>query len=187
MSTRTCSSAILAAAAVLIAVPAQAQSATDSRQFSVSGNVPSMCVAGTVTGGNATFDLGVLVDTSTGLLRNNLAVPSKTITGSYCSARSTISVVATPIEAQAFTTTPPAGFSRTVNYTATASGWTSTAASFTTGAASNAAASQVRDTPFSGDIAVALGNFATGGGNGLRLVADTAYSGNVTVTLAVAS
>ena len=78
MSTRTCSSAILAAAAVLIAVPAQAQSATDSRQFSVSGNVPSMCVAGTVTGGNATFDLGVLVDTSTGLLRNNLAVPSKT-------------------------------------------------------------------------------------------------------------
>jgi hypothetical protein len=74
-----------------------------------------------------------------------------------------------------------------VDYTATASGWTTTPASFTTSLANNTAATQSRSTPFSGDIAVAIANFGTTGGNALRLVADTNYRGTVTVTLAAAN
>jgi hypothetical protein len=46
---------------------------------------------------------------------------------------------------------------------------------------------QSRLTAFSGDITVSIGGFSTVGGATQRLVADTDYQGNVTVTLAVAS
>ncbi|MGN6817660.1 MAG: hypothetical protein ACTHJR_03210 [Sphingomonas sp.] len=160
---------------------------TDTKNFAVTGNVPAMCVGGTLAGTGATFDMGVLIDLNTGLLRTDLAAPSKVLSGSFCSTRSTITVAATPMTAQTFTATPPSGFSRTVNYTATAAGWTDTPASFATGAASNPAAVQTRATAFSGDITVSVGSFSTGGGATQRLVADTNYQGNVTVTLAVAS
>ena len=39
----------------------------------------------------------------------------------------------------------------------------------------------------SGDITVSLSNFATKGGNTLRLVGDPLYQGTVTVTLSAAS
>lgn len=182
-------SPIFAAAAIaaLSAGSAAAQSATDSKSFTVTGNVPALCSGGTIAGGGSTFDLGVLVDTSTGLLRTDLSAPAKTLTGSFCSAQSTITVAATPLTAQNFTATPPAGFSRAVNYVATASGWTATPASFATGSATNTAATQTRPTAFSGDITVAIGTFGTSGGNALRLVSDTSYVGVVTVTLAVVS
>jgi len=160
---------------------------TDTKDFAVVGNVPAMCVGGTLAGTGATFDMGVLIDLNTGLLRTDLAAPPKLLSGSFCSARSTITVAATPMAAQTFTTTPPAGFSRVVNYTATAAGWTTTPASFVTGAGSNPAAVQTRATAFSGDITVSVGSFSTDGGATQRLVADTNYQGNVTVTLAVAS
>jgi len=185
--------AALSAAAIAIAwsgaAAAQTEggSDTDTKNFAVVGNVPAMCVGGTLAGTGSTFDMGVLIDLNTGLLRTDLAAPPKVLSGSFCSARSTITVAATPMTAQTFTTTPPTGFSRTVNYTATAAGWTTTPASFTTGAASNPAAVQSRATAFSGDITVSVGSFATGGGATQRLVADTNYQGNVTVTLAVAS
>ncbi len=169
--------------AALAALPgtALAQS-TDTKTLAVTGNVPAMCVGGTV-GGDGAFNLGVLIDTATGLLRTDLSAPARVITGSYCSTRSTINVAATPLAATNFTATPSSGFSRSVNYTATASGWTPTAASFAIGAASNAAATQTRDSAFSGDITVNIGSFGVSGGNALRLVADTAYRGLVTVTL----
>ena len=160
---------------------------TDTKDFAVVGNVPAMCVGGTLAGTGATFDMGVLIDLNTGLLRTDLAAPPKILSGSFCSARSTITDAATPMSAQTFTTTPPAGFSRVVHYTATAAGWTTTPASYATGAASNPAAVQTRATAFSGDITVSVGSFATDGGATQRLVADTNYQGNVTVTLAVAS
>jgi hypothetical protein len=81
------------------------------------------------------------------------------------------------------TETPPTGFSRTVHYRAVASGWTPSPAVFNTASVSNSAATQQRATAFQGDISVSIGDFATGGGDTLRLVADTAYQGNVTVTL----
>ncbi len=177
---------IVAGLAAAFAAPAAAQSTTDSESFQVIGNVPALCSAGTVTGGNNTIDLGVLTDTATGFLRTDLTAPPRTITGSFCSSRSTIRVEATPIVAQNFTATPPAGFSRTVNYEATAAGWTTTPAVFSTAQATNTAATQTRNTAFTGDITVSLANFATGGGSTLRLVADNRYLGTVVVTLTAA-
>lgn len=178
----------LAAGAVMLvlsmAAPVQAQTLDrDSRTLALTGSVPGLCSGGAVTGGNTTYDLGVLVDTATGLLRTDLAAPDKVMAGSFCSTRSTISVTATPMTAQAFVGTAPSGFSRQVHYTATASGWTTTPASFSTAAAANPGASQSRATAFSGDITIGVSGFATAGGNALRLVADPQYSGQVVVTL----
>lgn len=180
---------IFASAIVAISIPgaAMAQSTSDTRQFPVIGTVPPICSAGTLVGGNSTFDLGVLINTTTGFLRNDLSAPNKVLSAAFCNASSTISVNATPLAATNFTATPPAGFSRGMNYTATASGWTTTPANFTTGAGSNTAATQTRPAPFTGDITVGISGFATVGGNTLRLVADTSYTGLVTVTLAVAN
>lgn len=174
---------LASAALVVLASSAQAATDTDSKQFGVQGTVPPLCVGGTVNGGSETFDLGVLISTTTGFLRTDLAAPNKVLAGSFCSARSTIAVVATPIVAQTFTAAAPAGFSRSVDYTASASGWTTTAASYGTANAVNPAATQTRDTAFSGPITVGIAGFATTGGNTLRLVADTQYRGTVTITL----
>lgn len=176
--------------AALLAVTssaALAQSDTDvAGPFPVTGNVPALCSGGTLSGGDGVFDVGVLIDTSTGFLLPTLTAPPKTLTGAFCSARSTISVEATPMTSQNFTGTPPSGFSRAVNFTASASGWTVTPATFDTGAAANPGATQQRDAAFTGDIVVAVSDFTTAGGNALRMVADPAYEGAVTVTLAVA-
>lgn len=180
-------SIILAGAAALAAAaPATAQSDTDTKNFSVIGNVPALCYGGTLEGNDSVFDLGVLIDTATGLLRNDLTADPKVLTGSFCTTRSTIEISATPMVAQNYTTTPPSGFSRTVNFVATASGWTVTPAAFDTGAQTNTQATQTRATAFSGNITVALSDFATGGGNDLLLVADPNYEGTVTVTLTAA-
>jgi hypothetical protein len=178
----------IAALVALVPVVAQAQEQggaddTDSKQFEVIGTVPAMCSGGTLTGGNATFDLGVLIDTTTGFMRTDLSAPNKVLNGAFCSARSTIAVNATALAAENFTATPPAGFSRAVNYTATATGWSPTPASFNTGAATNPNAVQNRNTAFTGDITVGIGSFSTAGGATQRLVADTSYSGQITVTL----
>lgn len=174
---------VLSLALAGAAAPLSAQSATDSEEFRVIGNVPALCAGGTVTGGNSTIDLGVLTNTATGRLRSDLVAPEKVITGSFCSARSTIRIQATPMQAQNFTATPPAGFSRTVNYVATATGWTTTPAVFSTAQTTNANATQGRGTAFAGDIVIALNGFSTGGGETLRLIADDSYVGTVIVTL----
>ena len=180
----------LGLAAVLAAgsAAASAQSTTATAgPFPVTGNVPALCSAGTLSDNNGVFAVGVLIDLSTGFLRNDLAAPPKVLQGSFCTSRSTITVSATPLVAQAFTSTPPAGFSRTVNFTATAAGWTPSPASFTTSAATNPNAVQTRDTGFTGNITVSIGSFTTGGGSTLRLVEDPLYQGSVVVTLAAAS
>lgn len=166
-------------------LPAMAQSDTDSQELNVVGNVPNLCSGGTLTGGG-TFDLGVLIDTSTGLLRTDIVAPTQTLVGSFCSTRSTINVEATPLLAQNFTVTPPDGFSRRVDYTASAAGWTDNPAIFSTATATNADASQTRNSPYSGEIAVSLSGYTTNGGNRQRLVADTSYLGLVTVTITAA-
>lgn len=156
---------------------------TDSKTVGVIGNVPAQCYGGTLSG-DGNFDLGVLIDLTTGLLRTDLAAPSQVMAGSFCTSRSTISVSATPLEAQNSVATPPSGFSRRVHYAATASGWTATPASYNTATATNAAATQSRDNAFTGDITVAISDFSTDGGETLRLVGDESYLGLVTVTLA---
>lgn len=179
-----------AAASLALAAPLAAQdtggSATDSEQFQVIGTVPALCSVGFPDNSGGVFDMGVLVDTTTGLLRTDLSAPDKTLAGAFCSARSTIVIAATPMLALNFAGTPPAGFSSAVNYVATARGWTVTPASFNTAATSNPAATQVRDTAFTGDITVGVSNFATAGGASLRPVADDQYLGEITVTLTAA-
>ncbi|MFO1255487.1 MAG: hypothetical protein U1E37_07435 [Sphingomonadaceae bacterium] len=176
----------LSLAALALALPGAAlaqQADTSTKHVGVIGTVPQMCFGGTLNGSD-TFDLGILIDTTTGQLRSDLNASPKILVGSMCTSRSTITVTATPLTAQGFTVAPPTGFSSAVDYTATASGWTATPASYNTAAAANAAATQGRATAFTGDITVAISDFATTGGNALRLVADEDYRGLVTVTLA---
>lgn len=177
-------------AAILAAVSgtASAQSTSDlQRPFAVIGNVPVLCTAGTLSEDNGVFAVGVLVDLSTGLLRTDLAAPPKVLHGTFCTSRSTITIEASPLVAQASTNSPPAGFSNMVHFTATAEGWTPSPAVFTTGAAANPASVQTRETGFTGDIIVSIGDFTTDGGPTLRLVEDPLYQGAVIVTLAAAN
>ena len=160
--------------------------ATDSEQFQVIGTVPALCSVGIPDNSGGVFDMGILVDTTTGLLRTDLNAPDKILAGAFCSSRSTIVIEATPMLALNFAGTPPAGFSSAVDYVATASGWTETAAAFNTASATNPAATQVRDSAFTGDITVGVSNFATAGGASLRPVADDEYLGEITVTLTAA-
>lgn len=174
--------------ALLASSPVMAQASnTASQNFSVIGTVPALCSVGTPDNSGGVFNMGVLVDTTTGLLRTDLSAPDKKLTGAFCSARSTIAVNALPMQAQSFTGTPPSGFASAVNYTATASGWTTTAASFQTASSSNPAATQTRSSAFTGDITVGVSAFATAGGASLRPVADNQYLGQVTVTLTAAN
>ena len=178
--------AALIAAAAVLAVPglASAQASDrDSRSVGIIGTVPAQCFGGTLSG-DGSFDLGVLIDLTTGRLRSDLGVPNEVLVGSFCTSRSTITVNATPLEAQNFTATPPSGFSRRVHYAATASGWTTAPASYNTAAAANSTATQSRSSAFTGDITVAISDFSTDGGETLRLVGDESYRGVVTVTLA---
>lgn len=180
--------ATIFAATLTLALPGQALAQTtagssDSKTVGIVGTVPAICFGGTLSGVGS-FDLGVLIDLTTGQLRNDLSAPNQVLIGSFCSTRSTITVSATPLEAQNYVATPPSGFSRKVHYQATASGWTATPASYGTAAASNAAATQSRATAFTGDITVGISNFSTDGGATLRLVGDNSYRGVVTVTLA---
>lgn len=178
---------LLIGASAMAASAARAQDATDtdSREFAVVGTVPALCSGGTLDGGG-TFDFGVLIDTTTGELRDDLSAPPQSMAGAFCSARSTITVEATAMEAQNYLATPPAGFSRAVDYLATASGWSPVAAEFDTAAAANPNAVQLRDSAFTGDISVLVSDLSTTGGDSLKLVADTEYRGTVVVTLAAA-
>jgi hypothetical protein len=177
---------ILLAPALIAMLPtaalAQATN-TSTKNVGVVGTAPAMCFGGTLTG-DGNYDLGILIDTATGQLRSDLAAPAKVLVGSFCTGRSTITVQATPLAAQNSTVAPPTGFSRQVDYVATASGWTTIPAAYNTATATNSAATQTRASAFTGDITVAISGFATSGGESLRLVADDNYRGLVTVTIA---
>lgn len=169
------------------AAPVLAQDLTTDQvgPLPVTGNVPALCSAGAVQGEDSVFGVGVLIDTATGLLLEDLDAPDKIVVGSFCNAQSTITIEAEPMLAQAFTGTPPDGFTDTVNFTATASGWTATPAVTSTGSASNPDATQARTSAFTGDITVGVQDFAPSDA-GLRPLADPSYLGSVTITLAIA-
>jgi hypothetical protein len=181
---------VQAALAAFLAMGSGAASAQSSSElptpFAVTGTVPVQCTAGTLSDDNGVFAVGVLVDLSTGFLRTDLSAPSKVLHGTFCTSRSTITIEASPMVAQASTGAPPAGFSRIVHFTATAAGWTPSPAVFTTGSVVNPQSVQTRETGFTGDIIVSIGDFTTDGGPTLRLVEDPLYQGAVVVTLAAA-
>lgn len=178
--------ATAALACAATAAHAQSGEADTTGPMPVIGTVPTLCATTPFEGDDNVFDVGTLIDTTTGFLRPDLAVEPKVLSASFCNARSTISIEAELMTAQSFSGAAPAGFSTGVHFTAQASGWTPSAAVFATGSASNPQASQSRDGAHSGDIVVSLSDFATQGGAALRPVADGEYRGQVVVTLGVA-
>lgn len=187
MTKKSLLTAFTVSLATLLTSQASAQQApgltSTSPNMPVSGNVPTLCSVGGV-GGQGSFPLGVLIDTATGKMRAGLSAPNQTITGSWCNAPSTVSISATQLSAVNFTATPPAGFSRSLNYTATASGFSALPASFTTGATTNTIATRQAAGPVTGPITIAV-SAVTPVGNDPFLVADTSYQGVITITLAV--
>ena len=180
----------LTATGLAFASPALAQNAGPSSTkgpILINGTVPLLCAGGTSSGNDSVFEVGTLIDTSTGFLLRTLSAPSRTLSGTFCSSRSTIRVSATPMIAQNFSASPSSGFSKTVHYTAVASGWTDVPASFSTASTANSLALQSRDRAYTGNITVSVSNFSTGGGDTLRMVGDTSYLGLVTVTVSAAN
>jgi len=174
---------IAAAVWASLAASAAAQDTDQAGPIPITGNAPTFCTVGALQGADNVFDLGILVDTTTGLLLQSLSAPPKTLTGAFCNTGSTISISATPIEAQTLTGAPPSGHSDEVDFTATASGWTDVPAVFSTANGANPQATQTRATPFAGDIVVSIGSFETAGGSSLRMLADPVYRGSITLTL----
>lgn len=164
----------------------EAQDAAGAGPIAVTANAPTFCSIGVLQGTDEVFDLGVLIDLSTGFLSPSLSAPPKTLAGAFCNAGSIIDISATPITAQTVGGAPASGYSDAVDFTATASGWTTTPAIFSTSTDANGQASQTRPTAFAGDIVVSIGDFSTAGG-ALRMMADPVYQGSVTLTLTVAN
>lgn len=173
----------LALLAALVLPTAALASDTDTKTAGVTGHVPLLCYGGALSGTDSTFALGLLTDTNTGLLRTDLAAPDKLLSGAFCNTGSTITIAATQLVAQTYRASPPNGFSRAVDYVASASGWTASPATYNTALSANSSAIQTRSSAFSGNITVSIGGFATTGGGTLQMVPDNSYAGTVTVTL----
>ena len=182
---------IAASALVLgLASPALAQQATataTSPAIAITGAVSGICSVGPSLDGGNVFQMNTIIDTTTGFLLPSLATESKTLGASFCNGASTITVAASPMTAQSFVGPAPEGFSNAVNYTASASGWTTNPAVFNTGLPANPGASQSQDSHRTADIVVQLAGFSTVGGDELRIIADPVYQGSITVTLTAAN
>jgi hypothetical protein len=163
---------LLAPLAALLPAAAMADS---SATVTITGSVAVACHLGSPA--NSTIAVGTLSNLSDGTLAA-IGPQSTTIADSWCNTGSTISLSATPLVAQSFSGAPPSGFTKAVNYTATASGWTSTPPSFAT----PTPASQTSNNPVAQTITVGVSAFATPSA-GNRLVADPVYSGLITITL----
>jgi hypothetical protein len=170
-----------------LSAPAMAAPASATATITVSGTVAGTCHLGAPN--DATLSLGSLVNTADGTLNPAIPTASTTIPGSWCNTGSKISISATPLVALGFSGAPPAGFTKAVNYTATASGWTGAGAAFTTngdtsGVVTGSATpgSQTQNDPEANSIVVALSAYASPA-SGARLVADPHYQGIITVTL----
>jgi len=154
--------------------------------YKLTGSVDKLCSLGTI--GSKTLNVGTMINPSNGTL-GSVSSQNTSVTGSWCNTASTISVLATPMIAQSFTGTPPGGFTKAVNYTATVSGWTAPPASFTTNGDDSGNGSgatpdaQNQANPETTTITVGVGTFKSPNTADL-LVADPNYSGNITLTLA---
>lgn len=176
---------ILLLASLALVLPAAAM-ADSSATITVTGSVTAACHLGSPTA--TTVEVGTLANSSDGTLAP-ISPQSTTITASWCNTGSIIGISATPLVAQGFAGAPPAGFTKAVNYTASASGWTATPASFITAGNSSGTVSgtpvpgtQTTTDPVGQTITVSVSGFATPASAG-RLVADPNYSGTITITL----
>ncbi|HOB12758.1 MAG TPA: hypothetical protein PKN09_00780 [Novosphingobium sp.] len=179
--------ALIAIAAFPAAAMAQT---TETGTVAVEGSVRPVCILGDPN--PALVDLGQL-SASSGIRAGRIAViPTQTVTlpGSYCNfAGSVVTVTATALTSDD-TSSPQAGFSRAVNYTASASNWASGASSATTAALRDGSSPTANGTgatqplPKVADITLTLSAFTAPGD--LILVAGN-YSGTVVVTLGPAA
>ena len=178
---------LLLAGLALAAAPPAFGDGTATSTITITGSAAQACHLGAAS--NSTLNVGTLANLADGTLAP-VADRSTTIDGSWCNTASTLSIIAQPLVAQHYSGSPPAGFTKAVNYTAAASGWTSPSASFTTtgdrSGGGNGTTPGTADSadPVAQQISVTVSTFATPSA-GDRLVADAEYSGQITVTLAV--
>ncbi len=179
----------LACSILAASQPVWAQTApqdSDSAQVAVSGSVARLCILGEPS--RTLIDLGQMAQTSGAGVGRLAALPTQAVSlpGSFCNfAGSSLGVSATALVGTAGAT-PPTGFAKAVNFTATATGWGTAPTVVTTGAAVDgsapdaSAAGAVQGEPKLGTIDLALATFSAPA-NGLLVAGD--YSGQVTVTL----
>ncbi len=176
---------------VLAAFPATAiAQTTETGTVAVEGQVRPVCILGNPN--PALVNLGQL-SASSGPRTGRIAVITPrtvTLPASYCNfAGSVVTVRATALTSSD-TSAPQPGFSRAVNYTATATNWasggsTATSAALRDGSSATASgAGATQPLPRVADITLTLSSFTAPGD--LILVAGN-YSGTVVVTLGPAA
>ena len=170
--------AVAALAASALSGPAFAQS---TGTVAVDGSVADRCL---FTDPADVISVGELAlpgsDANAGRLdASKLNNESRTLTGWCNGTAATISVEAQPLLNSDFTGTPPTGFDRRVDFTASAVANSATATD-SSAAASPGAGSAVNVGMFTGNVVVTLSSATTPGG-GLLVAGD--YGGQVLVTL----
>lgn len=183
---------ILACLPVIVcASPALAQT-NPSTSFPVNGSVATRCALGTTP---ITPTVTVNGNGGTGMLPDIVAnSPSSWSIPASCSGPSSLSVTARSLRLNTATATVANQRSQTINYTATASGWTSTAATVLTAdtAAGSATYSitgtaRSRANAGSGNISVTFGGYSIpSNGTNTKLLNGT-YSSVITLTLSPAN
>ena len=171
------SSAVLAG--VLCAQPGLAQEAPATGEVTIVGSVADRCL---FTLPSKLIDLGELSQAGTGGTAGRLDTSkvdgaTETLQGWCNGTAATMSVEAFALENTSFTSAPPSGFDRVVNFTATA---TANSADATDDSATAGSGAAVSVGMFTGDVDVVLSASSTPAG-GLLVAGD--YGGLVRVTL----
>lgn len=181
-----CSVALPLLTAGGIAQAQDAASDSDSAQVSVTGSVARLCILGEPS--QAVVDLGQMAQTSGVNVGRIAALSAQTVSlpASFCNfAGSVVSVSASALVGDSGGT-PPVGFAKAVNYTATASGWATQDATATSLASADGSdpeqsgAGGTQPDPKQADIDVQLANYTVPGN---ALLVAGAYTGLVTITL----
>lgn len=176
--------------ALAVSTASAQTSDTATGEVGVYGNVARLCILGAPS--PATVDVGQMAATSGSRVGRiaTIGVQNVSLPGSFCNfAGSHLTVTATALVSGDSTSVQP-GFSKAVNYTATASNWSGTPTSVTTAAvasgATPTATSNGSDQPLPhiADLNVALSGFTAP--SDLLLTAGN-YSGLVVVTLGPAA
>jgi hypothetical protein len=182
--------ALVALPLAVLAVPAFAVEASpasdnDSATVTVTGNVANLCILGDPSVPNV--DVGQMVNTSGANVGKIATIGNQVVNlpNSFCNFAGTqVGVTTSALLGPAGT--PPASFSRAVNYTATASGWAAANAAATSGAAFDGSTPSASGTggtqngPKLNTIVVTLSSFTVPEN---RLLVAGQYDGTVTVTL----